>query len=392
MTKKVAKRSLSDSHAPAAFDLECLARSIQTAHGELARQASKAVNVSLTVRNWLIGHYIAEYELNGADRASYGDKLLDRLAVRLSELGVKTCEKRRLYQYLRFYNTYPEIVRTLSAQSQKRLLMGSVALSIEKVQTAPALSSQKLIDRLSYSQFELLVALDSDSKRAFYESECIRGCWSFRDLKRQINSLLFERSELSINKQKLTVQTLAGVEHLSAQLTIRDPYVFEFLGLTPLDVMSESHLEDQLLDKLQDFLLELGQGFCFEARQRRILIGDTYYFVDLVFYHRILKCHVLVDLKLEGFTHENIGQLNTYVSWFDKNVREQDDNPPIGMLLCTEKDHALVQYALAAMDNALFVSKYQLQLPTPEVLRQQLEAERRRLEAEQESSPEMDSQ
>lgn len=206
MTKKVAKRSLSDSHAPAVFDLECLARSIQTAHEELARQASKAVNVSLTVRNWLIGHYIAEYELNGADRASYGDKLLDRLAVRLSELGVKTCEKRRLYQYLRFYNTYPEIVRTLSAQSQKRLLMGSVALSIEKVRTAPALSSQKLIDRLSYSQFELLVALDSDSKRAFYESECIRGCWSFRDLKRQINSLLFERSELSINKQKLTVQ------------------------------------------------------------------------------------------------------------------------------------------------------------------------------------------
>jgi len=283
-------------------------------------------------------------------------------------------------------------VRTLSAQSQKGLLMGDGGFLVEKVRTALALSSQQLIDCLSYSHFELLVALDSDEKRAFYESECIRGCWSFRDLKRQINSLMFERCELSINKQKLTDQSQSGGEHVAAQLLIRDPYVFEFLGLTPMEVMSESHLEDQLLSKLQQFLLELGQGFCFEARQRRILIGDKYYFVDLVFYHRILKCHVLVDLKFEEFTHENIGQLNTYVSWFEKNVRESGDNPPIGILLCTEKDHALVQYALAAMDNELFVSKYQLQLPTPEILKQQLEAERRRLEAEQESSPEMDSQ
>ena len=388
MTKKPAKRSTTDGNSPAVFDLECLARSIQTAHEELARQASKAVNISLTVRNWLIGHYIAEFELNGADRASYGDKLLDRLAVRLIELGVKTCEKRRLYQYLRFYNTYPEIVRTLSAQSQKRLLMGDSSRSVEKVRTAPALSSQQLIDCLSYSHFELLVALDSVAKRAFYESECIHGCWSFRDLKRQIASLLFERSELSVNKQKLAVQTQTGVEHLSAHLAIRDPYVFEFLGLTPQEVMSESHLEDQLLDKLQEFLLELGQGFCFEARQRRILIGDTYNFIDLVFYHRILKCHVLVELKLEAFSHENIGQLNTYVSWYAKNVRTADDNPPIGILLCTEKDHALIEYALAGMDNALFVSKYQLQLPAKDVLKRQIETERQRLELELNENPE----
>ena len=146
--------------------------------------------------------------------------------------------------------------------------------------------------------------------------------------------------------------------------------------------MSESHLEDQLLDKLQAFLIELGQGFCFEARQRRILIGDTYYFVDLVFYHRILKCHVLVDLKLEPFSHENVGQLNTYVSWYDKNVRATDDNPPIGILLCTERDHSLVEYALAGMDNSMFVSKYQLQLPDRASLQLQIETERRRLEAQ----------
>jgi len=156
-------------------------------------------------------------------------------------------------------------------------------------------------------------------------------------------------------------------------LTIRDPYVFEFLGLKPREVMGESHLEDQLLDKLHDFLLELGNGFCFEARQRRILIGDTLYFVDLVFYHRILKCHVLVELKVAEFTHESIGQLNTYVSWYRKNVVTDGDNPPIGILLCTQKDHALVEYALAGIDNELFVSKYLLELPKKEAMQRFIE-------------------
>lgn len=379
MTKKSVRRPATDTRDSGVFDLEFLARSIQTAHVELARQASKAVNISLTVRNWLIGHYIAEFELTGADRATYGDKLLDRLADRLTDLGVSTCDKRRLYQYLRFYSTYPEIVRTLTAQSEKRLLMGDGGRAVEKVRTASALSGQQLIECLSYSHFELLVSLDSDAKRAFYEYESVRGSWSFRELKRQINSLMFERSELSVNKQRLIEKAHEGAEQLSAHLTIREPYIFEFLGLTPQEVMSESKLEDQLLVKLQEFLLELGQGFCFEARQRRILIGDTYNFVDLVFYHRILKCHVLVELKLEAFSHENIGQLNTYVSWYAKNVRTADDNPPIGILLCTEKDHALIEYALAGMDNALFVSKYQLHLPPKNVLQRQLELERQRL-------------
>lgn len=300
---------------------------------------------------------------------------------------------RDLRRYRSFAISYPQILRSLTAKSPKLLPDNDLAMRSAIRQSVTAISGERLISSLSFTHICELLRCEGAEKRAFYEDQCIRGCWSVRDLKRQITSLLYERSELSINKQKLAEKTHDSTEGSSiGQLTIRDPFVFEFLGLTPQEVMSESHLEYQLLDKLQEFLLELGQGFCFESRQRRILIGDTYYFVDLVFYHRILKCHVLVDLKLEGFTHENIGQLNTYVSWFDKNVREQGDNPPIGILLCTEKDHALVQYALAAMDNALFVSKYQLQLPTPEVLKQQLEAERRRLEAEQESSQEMDSQ
>ena len=203
-----------------------------------------------------------------------------------------------------------------------------------------------------------------------------------RELKRQINSLLFERSQLSTDKQKLNKLANDGAEQQPDALTIRDPYIFEFIGLKAAEVMSESHLEHQLLDKLQEFLLELGHGFCFEARQRRILIGDTYNYIDLVFYHRILKCHVLVDLKLEAFSHENIGQLNTYVSWYEKNVCADDDNPPIGILLCTDKDSALAEYALAGMNNELSVSKYQLELPSKELLQSQIEAERNRLAAE----------
>jgi predicted nuclease of restriction endonuclease-like (RecB) superfamily len=192
-----------------------------------------------------------------------------------------------------------------------------------------------------------------------------------------MGSLYYERSGLSWNKQKLAELAQQGAEQATPQLTIRDPYVFEFLGLTPREVMSESHLEDQLIDKLEVFLLELGHGFCFEARQKRILIGDEHFFVDLVFYHRILKCHVLVELKLAQFSQENIGQLNTYVSWYRKNMMTEGDNPPIGILLCTDQNHALVEYALAGMDNQLFVSKYQLELPKKDEMRRFIEAQLR---------------
>ena len=210
-------------------------------------------------------------------------------------------------------------------------------------------------------------------KRAFYEAECIRGNWSVRQLKRQIASLYFERSGLSRDKAKLAAMAHADAQPAHPAQVIRDPYVFEFLGLKPRDVMSESALEDLLLDRLQEFLLELGRGFCFEARQKRILIGGDHFFVDLVFYHRILKCHVLIELKVDAFTHEHLGQLNTYVTWFRAHEMAGDDNPPVGILLCTQKNHALVEYALAGMDSRLFVSRYQLELPAKEEIRRFLE-------------------
>jgi len=233
----------------------------------------------------------------------------------------------------------------------------------------------KLLSHLSYSHFELLVEIDDPLKRTFYEVECLRGNWSVRELKRQVASLYFERSGLSKDKKKLAELVRKGIVTETSALDIRDPYVFEFLGLKPKEVMGESDLEDSLLDKLQDFLLELGRGFCFEARQKRILIGGKYYFVDLVFYHRILRCHVLIELKVDEFTHEHLGQLNTYVSWYRENEMAEGDNPPLGILLCTQKNHALVKYALAGIGNRLFVSRYQLELPKKEEIERFLEAE-----------------
>ena len=246
---------------------------------------------------------------------------------------------------------------------------------------ASRFSGKTLISRLSFTHLVELVALEDNTKRAFYEVECIRGNWSVRELKRQINSLYYERSGLSKDKKKLTALVREGAETAEPKLAIRDPYIFEFLGLKPSEVMSESHLEEQLLDKLQEFLLELGHGFCFEARQKRILIGDTHNFIDMAFYHRVLKCHVLVELKLEQFSHENIGQLNTYVSWYKKNMMTDGDNPPIGILLCTQRDSTLVEYALAGMDNGLFVSKYQLELPKKEEMQRFIEKQIRESES-----------
>ena len=206
------------------------------------------------------------------------------------------------------------------------------------------------------------------------------GPVTVRALKRQIATLYFERSGLSRKPEKLATMVKAGAEQAEPRLAIRDPYIFEFLGLRAQDAVEESDLEAALVTHLREFLLELGNGFCLEAQQKSIVIGNTRGFVDLVFYHRVLKCHVLVDLKVDAIRHEHIGQLNTYVTWYRKHMMAEGDNPPVGLLLCTQKDHALVEYALAAIGNRLFVSKYQLELPSKEDLQRFLEEKRREVE------------
>lgn len=239
-----------------------------------------------------------------------------------------------------------------------------------------------LLDALSFTHFAELIVIEDPLRRAFYEVECLRGHWSVRALKRQIATLYFERSGLSSDKQKLAVMVKARADMAEPKLAIRDPYVFELLGLKTKDAVEESDLEAAVVTNLRDFLLELGHGFCLESQQKSIVIGNTRGFVDLVFYHRILRCHVLVELKVDEFRHEHIGQLNTYVTWYRRNMMAKGDNPPVGLLLCTQKDHALVEYALAGIDNRLFVSKYQVELPSREELQRFLEDKRRELGGE----------
>ncbi len=365
------------------WDFEKLAGAIRLVHDELAAQANRAVNVSLTLRNWLIGYYIAEYEQNGEDRAKYGSKLLEHLSSSLREKGVSRVEERELRRYRQFYQIYPQIRESVTPELSQRLI-GPVMMPLSQKREAAtpefSISGKEVISRLSFTHIAELLKCEDPTQRAFYEIECIRGNWSVRELKRQIGSLYYERSGLSKNKKKLSEMTQQSAETAETKLSIRDPYIFEFLGLKPKEVMCESELEDQLLNKLQEFLLELGHGFCFEAKQKRILIGDEHFFVDMVFYHRILKCHVLVELKLEKFTQQNIGQLNTYVSWYRKNMMLDGDNPPVGILLCTDKNHALVEYALAGMDNHLFVSRYLLELPKKEEMQRFIEQQAEALE------------
>jgi predicted nuclease of restriction endonuclease-like (RecB) superfamily len=359
------------------FDFNSLVQQIRDIHSNLQMQATKAVNIALTLRNWIIGCYIYEYEQGGEDRAEYGEKLLQKLSDSLQKHGLKRIEERELRRFRQFYLTYPQIRESVTPELHPFLKHPATLLAgVEIRQTvSPGLwaSGRDLIERLSFSHLAELIALEDTQKRYFYEIECIGGNWSVRELKRQIASLYYERCGLSKDPKKLSELTLDKAQKQQPQQLIRDPYVFEFLGIKPKEVMSESDLEDALLDKLQEFLLELGHGFCFEARQKRILIGDEYFFVDIVFYHRRLKCHVLIELKLDEFKHEYLGQLNSYVTWYARHEMTEGDNPPVGILLCTRKNHALVEYALAGMDSQLFVSMYQLELPNKEQIQRFLE-------------------
>jgi predicted nuclease of restriction endonuclease-like (RecB) superfamily len=220
-----------------------------------------------------------------------------------------------------------------------------------------------------------LVKIDDPLERAFYEFECVKGTWSIRELKRQIESLYFQRSGLSKDKKKLSAYVNQNVVQLKPLDLINDPLVVEFLGMSDRAMITETDLEQAILDHLQNFLLELGNGFCFEARQKRILIDGDYYFIDLVFYHRILKCHVLVDLKTEKFKHSHAGQINAYINYYKDEVIEKDDIPPVGILLCTDKGDTLVKYATVGLDKNIFVHKYLVELPRKEDIENYIRSE-----------------
>jgi predicted nuclease of restriction endonuclease-like (RecB) superfamily len=255
----------------------------------------------------------------------------------------------------------------LSAESgtQIRRTASAELTDIQKW-TIPA---DKLFYKLTYSNLALISTIDNPVKRAFYEMETIRGCWSYKELERQIASLYYERSGLSQNKEALSALVQQQAIQLHPKDVVNTPIMLEFLGLNERALVTESDLEQAILDNLQSFLLEMGHGFCFEARQKRILIDNDYFFADLVFYHRILKCHIIAELKIDKYRHEYASQLNLYLNYYKAEMMQADDNPPVGILLCTEKGDTLVRYTTAGLDPNIFVQKYMIQLPSEEEIK-----------------------
>ena len=377
-----------------------LAESIQQTHAVLQQEAIKAVNISMTVRNWLVGFYIVEFEQNGEDRAEYGKQLLANLSNTIAIKGLSASE---LSKCRKFYSLYPlfsnAIVEEYSGFVSKNIL-GTASpkfknQDIKKWDTnilrTPSTKLQnndnqqidyhkKAIQRISFSHFVELLKIKDPTQRQFYELLILKTQPSVVQLKKQIHSLAFERVGLSQNSSFGFDELLQKIEPANPIDSVKSHYIFDFLKLGNYNLIEENTLEQALINHLQEFIVELGNGFCFEARQKKILIDDEHYFVDLVFYHRILKCHVLIELKADQFKHEHLSQLNTYVSYFREEVKQADDNPPIGILLCTQKGTKLVEYALSGMDEKLFVSKYLLQLPSKEVLQTFIENELKQLE------------
>ena len=359
-----------------------LTKIIRDTHDAALTTAVKAINRMQTMRNWLYGYYIIEFEQHGKDRAEYGTQLLKRLEERVNRKGLTET----LFKNSRkFYRLYPQMVENIigviSPTVSDKLLESKDASGLcdtqmtenEHVEKSPTVSDgfrttgQMIISRLSFSHIVEIMTVDDPLARYFYEQECIKCTWSVRELRRQISTNLYVRTGISSNPEKmLSLPSLQG--HDNNELQIRQPFTFEFLGLKANEVVGEKDIENALIDHLQDFLLELGKGFCFESRQKRIIIDDEYYYPDLVFYNRILHCGVIIELKDEEFSHQNLGQLNAYVSHYKEHEMQPGDNPPIGILLCTRKGKKMVEYALAGMDNQLFVSTYMLQLPDKKTL------------------------
>jgi predicted nuclease of restriction endonuclease-like (RecB) superfamily len=244
----------------------------------------------------------------------------------------------------------------------------------------PALPPEHLL-RLSWTHFIELIRIDDPLKRAFYEVQCLQGNWSIHQLQRQIGSLLYERTGLSTDKESVIGRAASQDFPPSITTLPRDPYVLEFAGLAERPSYSEADLESALLDHLQAFLLELGTGFCFEARQKRITIGNEHDYIDLVFYHRFLRCHLLVDLKIRPFSHRDAGQMNFYLNYFKQKMMATEDNPPVGVILCSDKDQTKVQFATAGLDNQLFVSRYLVALPSAEELKKFIESDHQAIES-----------
>ncbi len=309
-----------------------ISRIIEEARGRLVR----AINTEMVVAYWHIGREIVEEEQKGKARAEYGKRLLEDLSKRLSEKFGKGFSDGNLWNMRQFYQTYP------------------ILYSVRR--------------ELSWTHYRILMRIDKPQARSFYEVECIKNKWSARELERQKGSLLFERLALSKDKKGLLKLAQKGQELTSYEDMIKDPYVLEFTGLSPQAKLYENKLEQALIDNLSKFLLELGKGFTFVARQKRITLDGGHFYIDLVFYNTALRCYVLIDLKIGELVHQDIGQMQMYVNFYDREVKQKGDNPTVGLVLCKDKKDAVVRYTLPKDNKQIFASRYKLYLPTEEEL------------------------
>ncbi len=327
------------------LDMSSLLQDIRKILVQSRQNVAVQVNIQLLNTYWNIGRVIIEFEQNNHIRAEYGAETLTSLAKALTKEFGKGFSKSNLYNMRQFYITHKIF--------------------------------QSVTGKLSWTHQCELLTISNDSKRNFYEKEAEKANWSVRELKRQIDSSLFERLLLSQgddNKRYVAELAARGNEIAKPSDIIRDPYVFEFLGIPDEKPILESDLEKSLVQQIEKFLLELGRGFMFVGTQQRITLNNTHYYVDMVFYNKILKAYVLIELKTEKLMAETVGQLNMYLNYYAAEVNEPDDNPPIGIILCTSKDRVAAEYALGGMSNQIFASRYVLYMPEKEQLIAQVEA------------------
>lgn len=365
-------------------DFDGLVAHIQQTQDVLQNNARLVINRHVTAKAWLTGYYIVEYEQKGADRAKYGEQLLKKLAEKLKDK--KTFSYRTLRLYRQFYLVYNRlglpikkylcgnlsigqsvIAKLKSSQNEGLIIWQSViAKSSDVVGNEVWVDPQELFDKLSFTHLAAILPISDPLERAFYETMAIRGTWSVRELQRQIDSNYYFRSGWSQKPEALAKLVEGKAETDTLALDIKSPFTFEFLGLQAKDVVEESDLKTALITHLQDFILELGMGFCFEERQKKMLIDDRYFKADLVFYHRILKRHVIIELKANRLNYADAAQLHLYLAYYRKNIMLPDDNPPIGILLCSEVGQEMAEYSLLDLDESVFISKYQLNVPSKE--------------------------
>lgn len=315
------------------------------------KAAYQAVNTALVQRNWLIGYRIAEEELGGEERSEYGLKIIKDISKKLTQLYGKGYDRSNLYHCLKFYKTFPEIVDTACRQSSRLL---------------------------SWSHYRALLQVNDTKARAWYEKEAVEQTWSVRTLQRNIYSQYYYRM-LQTQNQELVEKEMKELtaEYQNDRLEfIKNPVVAEFLGLASNTDFTESDLEKSILTNLQKFLMELGKGYAFVARQQHIHTEKQEYFIDLVFYNYILKCFVLIDLKTKKITHQDIGQMDMYIRMYDELKRSEGDNPTLGIVLCSETDEDIAKYSVLHGNEQLFASKYKLYLPTEEELREEIQAQK----------------